>query len=90
MGLRKWHHARLQPTRGADRQCPCEELQRHCATGVLGPHWFLELDDAREKVEEWRTEYNEVRPHSAIGERTHGDLRIMLRSVDFDRPEISS
>ena len=59
MGLRKWHHARLQPTRGADRQCPCEELQRHCATGVLGPHWFLELDDAREKVEEWRTEYNE-------------------------------
>jgi transposase InsO family protein len=70
MGLRKWHHARLQPTRGADRQCPCEELQRHCATGVLGPHWFLELDDAREKVEEWRTEYNEVRPHSAIGERT--------------------
>jgi hypothetical protein len=25
---------------------------------------------AREKVEEWRTEYNEVRPHSAIGDRT--------------------
>ena len=23
-----------------------------------------------EKVEEWRTEYNEVRPHSAIGDRT--------------------
>ena len=36
----------------------------------LGPHWFLDLDDAREKVEEWRTEYNEVRPHSAIGDRT--------------------
>lgn len=24
------------------------------------------LDDARERVEEWRTEYNEVRPYSAI------------------------
>ena len=24
----------------------------------LGRHWFLDLDDAREKVEEWRTEYN--------------------------------
>jgi putative transposase len=35
----------------------------------LGRHWFLDLDDAREKVEEWRTEYNEVRPHSAIGDR---------------------
>ena len=36
----------------------------------LGRHWFLDLDDAREKVEEWRTEYNEVRPHSALGDRT--------------------
>jgi putative transposase len=35
----------------------------------LGRHWFLDLDDAGEKVEEWRTEYNEVRPHSAIGDR---------------------
>jgi putative transposase len=24
----------------------------------LGRHWFLDLDDAREKVEEWRTDYN--------------------------------
>jgi putative transposase len=31
----------------------------------LGGHWFLDLDDAREKVEEWRAEYSEVRPHSA-------------------------
>ena len=37
---------------------------------LLGQHWFLDLDDAREKVEEWRIEYNEVRPHSAIGDRT--------------------
>jgi putative transposase len=36
----------------------------------LGRFWFLDLDDAREKVEEWRIEYNEVRPHSAIGDRT--------------------
>ena len=35
MGLRKWHHARL-PTRGADRQCPCEELQRHVQLECLG------------------------------------------------------
>src|SRR5262249_2354667 len=35
-----------------------------------GRHWFLDLDDAREKIEEWRTEYSEVRPHSAIGDRT--------------------
>jgi hypothetical protein len=26
----------------------------------LGRHWFLDLDDARENVEKWRAEYNEV------------------------------
>ncbi len=35
----------------------------------LGQHWFLSLEDAREKVETWRREYNEVRPHGAIGDR---------------------
>jgi putative transposase len=36
----------------------------------LGQHWFLDLDETREKVEERRIEYNDVRPHSAIGDRT--------------------
>ncbi|MCA1300849.1 transposase, partial [Stappia indica] len=27
----------------------------------------LSLADAREKLEDWRRYYNEVRPHSAIG-----------------------
>lgn len=36
----------------------------------LGQHWFMDLDEARRKVEDWRIEYNEVRPHSAIGDRT--------------------
>ena len=43
------------------------------ATGTmecLGPLVFLDLDDAREKIEEWPTGYNEVRPHSAIGDKT--------------------
>jgi len=33
----------------------------------LNTHWFMSLDDARSKMEEWRKDYNEVRPHSAIG-----------------------
>lgn len=35
----------------------------------LNQHWFLSLDDARQKMEEWRRDYNEVRPHSAIGNK---------------------
>jgi len=30
----------------------------------------MDLDEARKKVKDWRIEYNEVRPHSALGERT--------------------
>lgn len=38
-------------------------------TECLNAHWFLTLDDARAKVEEWRKDYNTVRPHSAIGNK---------------------
>ena len=33
----------------------------------LNAHWFLSLEDAREKLKTWRRYYNEVRSHSAIG-----------------------
>lgn len=33
----------------------------------LDQHWFLGLADARAKVAEWVTDYNEVRPHSSLG-----------------------
>ena len=36
----------------------------------LNTHWFLSLEDARQKMEAWRRDYNEVRPHSAIGNKT--------------------
>ena len=38
-------------------------------TECLNAHWFMTLDDARRKMEEWRRDYNEVRQHSAIGNK---------------------
>ena len=35
----------------------------------LNTHWFMSLDDARVKMAEWLQDYNEVRPHSAIGNK---------------------
>lgn len=35
----------------------------------LNAHWFMNLPDARDKLEAWRRDYNEVRPHSAIGNK---------------------
>ena len=36
----------------------------------LNEHWFLSLGEARETIEAWRRDYNEVRPHTALGNRT--------------------
>jgi len=33
----------------------------------LNAHWFLSLADARAKIEAWRRQYNESRPHTALG-----------------------
>ena len=36
----------------------------------LNEHWFVDLGDARTKIENWRVDYNEVRPHSSLGDMT--------------------
>ncbi len=36
----------------------------------LNEHWFTSLREARETIEAWRRDYNEVRPHSSLGNRT--------------------
>lgn len=40
----------------------------------LNAHWFLSLEDARAKIEAWRQDYNEVRPHSALGWKTPAEF----------------
>lgn len=36
----------------------------------LNESWFADLGEARTKIGLWRIDYNEVRPHSALGNRT--------------------
>lgn len=40
----------------------------------LQTHWFLSLEDAKQKIETWRMDYNEYRPHSSLGYRTPRDF----------------
>jgi len=40
----------------------------------LNHHWFSTLVDARQKIERWRMEYNEERPHSSLAYRTHEEF----------------
>lgn len=46
-----------------------ESLNGKFRAECLNAHWFMSLDDARSKCEAWRRDYNEVRPHSAIGNK---------------------
>jgi putative transposase len=42
----------------------------------LNANWFLSLEDARRKIEAWRRDYNEYRPHPALGHKTPKDFAL--------------
>lgn len=52
----------------------------------LNAHWFMSLDDAQRKCEAWRRDYNEERPHSAIGNRPPID--VLNRSAAHGPPMV--
>ncbi|MBP0447923.1 IS3 family transposase [Roseomonas sp. SSH11] len=41
----------------------------------LNLHWFETLTEARREIEAWRRDYNESRPHMALGQRTPQEYR---------------
>jgi len=41
----------------------------------LNTNWFLSIDDARKKIDTWRRDYNEFRPHSSLGNLTPKQFR---------------
>ena len=57
----------------------------------LNAHWFLSLDDAREKIEFWPVrrcgrEYNTFRPHSSLGGLTPDEVGIEGKKKTNERP----
>ena len=40
----------------------------------LNVNWFLSLEDAQEKIELWRQEYNHFRPHSSLNDLTPNEV----------------
>lgn len=55
----------------------------------LNDHWFLTLEHARAVIATWRQDYNETRPHSALGYMTPADYaacrRGLRRSTELDQ-----
>lgn len=48
----------------------------------LNENWFTTLGDARQKIEEWRQDYNHQRPHSALGYRTPNEFANMAAATN--------
>jgi len=48
----------------------CESFHGRLRDECLNEHWFLGLRDATRIVEAWRQDYNQARPHSALGYQT--------------------
>lgn len=46
-----------------------ESLNGKFRAECLNAHWFISLDEMRQICEDWRRDYNEVCPHSAIGNK---------------------
>jgi putative transposase len=52
----------------------CESFNGKLRTAFLNTHWFESLAEARSRLEEWRKEYNEARPHSTLGDLTPAEF----------------
>jgi putative transposase len=65
-GLR-WHT--IQPGRPMENGY-VESFNGRFRDECLNENWFTDLADAREKIAEWKRDYNQARPHSALGYRT--------------------
>jgi len=51
----------------------------------LNEHWFVDLADARQRIEAWPVDYNTVRPHSALGYQT--PVEFAAREAALREPE---
>ncbi len=50
--------------------CFVESFNGRFRDECLNVHWFLDLADARRRIEIWRVDFNTVRPHSSLGYRS--------------------
>ena len=52
----------------------------------LSTNWFLSIDDAQLKLEVWRKDYNEYRPHSFLDNMTPSDFARSL-TIGANKPD---
>ncbi len=54
-----------------------ESFQGTIRDKCLNLHWFLSLDEAKEKIETWRQEYHESWPHRALNNLSPNEYAVL-------------
>ncbi len=52
------------------QNCFIESFNGSLREECLNAHWFPTLPAAPRPIEQWRVDFNRVRPHSSLGEQT--------------------
>jgi putative transposase len=67
-----WNRVQLdfsRPAKPVDN-CIVEAFNGSLRRECLSVHWFASLHEAQALLNDWRTDYNNVRPHSSLGHDT--------------------
>jgi len=70
-----------KPTQNAHVESFHGRLREEC----LRVSWFTNLFDARRKIANWKTEYNEQRPHSSLGYRTPAEFARAAKTHSYGK-----
>ena len=58
-----------------------ESFNGHFRQECLNENWFLSLEDARGKIEEWRHHYNQERPHGSLDNLAPSEYRVAQEAI---------
>lgn len=56
-----------------------ESFNGKLRTECLNQHWFKSISEAKDIIEHWRLEYNQVRPHSSLGNLTPAEYAQLFK-----------
>jgi len=81
--LNAWSHDHKVEHIFTDPGCPTQNGYIESFNGklrdeCLNQNWFANLSEAKKIIEEWRLEYNKLRPHSSLGNLTPEEYALKL------------
>jgi putative transposase len=79
----QWHT--IQPGRPMENGY-VESFNGRFRDECLNENWFSDLADARDKITQWKRDYNETRPHSSLQYRT--PVEFAAQAAGFCRNEV--